>query len=164
MEGRMRKSLTAVTVALVGMLVAAPMATAAQSTGDAKKACADIVEGRVNYQSLPDDVNPVSAEVLAQMDLGASACKNISYTLTVFGGDTEGVVVGTASGVPVAPTTSTPPRVEFQAPVPFASLSDVVCVVITTAKSNGGVLDRAPDSGCVALPINSSIAGATRFR
>jgi hypothetical protein len=40
----------------------------------------------------------------------------------------------------------------------------VVCVVITTTKSNGSVLDRAPDSGCVAVPINSSVAGATKFR
>ena len=160
----MRKSVIAVTVALVGMLVAAPVATAAQSSGDAKKACADIVEGRVNYQSLPDDVNPTGAEVLAQMDLGANACKNVVYTLTVFGGSTDVDVVGTAIGVPAAATDTTPPRVEFQTPVPFAGLSDVVCVVITTTKSNGGILDRAPDSGCVALPINSSIAGATRFR
>ncbi|MCZ3388217.1 MAG: hypothetical protein LH645_03650 [Actinomycetia bacterium] len=160
----MRRSVIAVTVGLVGMLVAAPMATAVQSTGDAKKACADIVEGRVNYQSLPVDGNPTSAEVLAQMDLGANACKNIRYTLTVFGGSTEVDVVGTASGVPVAATATTPPRVEFQTPVSFTSLSDVVCVVITTTKSNGEILDRAPDSGCVALPINSSIAGATRFR
>jgi hypothetical protein len=160
----MRKSVIAVTVALAGMLVTAPVATAAQSTGDAKKACADIVEGRVNYQSTPDDVSPTGAEVLAQMDLGANACKNVVYTLTVFGGSTDVDVVGTAAGVPVAATTSTPPRVEFQTPVPFASLSDVVCVVITTTKSNGDVLDRAPDAGCVALPINSSVAGATRFR
>jgi hypothetical protein len=160
----MRKSVIAVTVALVGMLVAAPMATAGQSTGDTKKACADVVEGRVNYQSTPDDVNPTGAEVLAQMDLGANACKNIIYTLTVFGGSTDVDVVGTAMGVPAAATDTTPPRVEFQTAVPFASLSDVVCVVITTTKSNGGILDRAPDSGCVALPINSSIAGATRFR
>ena len=67
-EATMRKSAIAVAAVLVGMLVAAPVATAAPSTGDAKKACADIVEGRVNYQSLPDEVTPTSAEVLAQMD------------------------------------------------------------------------------------------------
>lgn len=162
----MRKSVIAVVVgtALAGVLVAAPMATAAPSTGDAKKACADIVEGRVNYQSLPDDVSPTSAEVLAQMDLGANACKNISYTMTAYAGETDVDMVATTAGVPVAANDVDPPRVEFRTPVPFASLDDVVCVVITTTKSNGGILDRAPDSGCVALPINSSIAGATRFR
>ncbi len=132
----------------------------APSTGDAKKPCADIVEGRVNYQSLPDEVTPTSAEVLAQMDLGAEACKNLSYTMTVYAGETDVDVVATTSGVPVAATTADPPRVQFLTPVPFTSLSDVVCVVITTSKSNGSILDRAPDSGCVAAPINSSVAVA----
>ncbi len=161
----MRKSAIAVAAVLVGMLVAAPVATAAPSTGDAKKACADIVEGRVNYQSLPDEVTPTSAEVLAQMDLGAEACKNVSYTMTVYAGETDVDVVATTSGVPVAATTADPPRVQFQtrrsrSPVSvtwFAWSSRL-------SKSNGSILDRAPDTGCVAVPINSSVAGATRFR
>lgn len=160
----MHKSAIAASIALLAALVAAPVASATPPLGDTNRACADIVEGRVNYQSLPDDITPTSAEVLAQMDLRANACKKLRYTLTVFDGSTDVDVVGTASGEPVAATATDPPRVEFQTSVPFTSVTDVVCVVITTSKSNGDILDRAPDSECVALPINSSIAGATKFR
>ena len=161
----MQKSAIAAAVALIGAFVAAPVANAAPPSGDTHRACADIVEGRVNYQSLPDDVTPTGAEVLAQMDLGAAACKNVIYTMSVYAGETNESLLATASGVAVAATDQSPPRVEFQTPVPFASLSDVVCVVIASSiKSNGRVLDRAPDSECVALPINSTVSGAQRFR
>lgn len=161
----MRKSVIAVTVALVGMLVAAPMANAARSTGDTKKACADIVEGRATYVSVPDATNATGAEVRAQMDLGAAACKNIAYTMTVLASDTDLTVLATASGVPVPAATdgSTPPRVEFSSAFSLPAPSGV-CVIITTSKSNGTVLDSAPDTGCVPLPLDPETVGAQRFR
>ena len=79
----MRKSALLVSVALLGVLLASPVAHAAKSTGDTKKAYADVVDGRAVYQSVSDVTTATSSEVLAQMDLGAAACKNITYTMTV---------------------------------------------------------------------------------
>lgn len=163
----MRKSVIAVTVGLVGMLAAAPVATAAPFDSDTGRACADIDGARVNYQSLPvEDPAPTGAEVLAEMDLRAAACKNLSYTMAVYEGMEETGTPVTASGVPVALTNAGKPGVQFQTPVPWFNLDppDFVCVVFTTSRSNGGVVDRAPDSGCVALDINSDFAGSQKFR
>lgn len=163
----MRKSVIAVTVALVGMLVAAPAATAAPGDSDTGRACADIDGARVNYQSLPvENPVPTGAEVLADVDLRAPACKGVNYTMAVYSGTTESGDPVTTSGVPVPQTNAGKPGVQFQTAVPWFSLTppDFVCVVLTTSKSNGGVIDRAPDAGCIALDINSSVAGSTRFR
>lgn len=163
----MQKVVVAVTVGIVGVLAAAPVATAAPPDTDTGRACADIDGARVNYQSLPiEDPAPTGAEVLAEMDLRAAACKNLSYTMAVYEGLEE---IGTpvmASGIPVALTNAGKPGVQFQTPVPWFDLDppDFVCVVFTTSRSNGGVVDRAPDSGCVSLDINSTAAGSTRFR
>jgi len=162
----MRKPALAITAALLGCVMAAPMAYAAPSTGDAKKACADIVDGRATYQSVPDATTPTGAEVLAQMDLGANACKNFGYTMTVLASDTDSTVLATADGVPVPATSepSVPPRVEFDASLPYPGPEGVICIVITTSKSNGRVLDSAPDTGCVPIPIDSDVSGALKFR
>ncbi len=172
----MRKSVIAVTAALVGMLVAAPMASAAPGDSDTGRACADIDGARVNYQSLPlgDPIPPSeSAEVLAEVDLRADACKNVSYTMAIYRGISESGTPVTTSGVP-AQTSAGTPAVTFLTPVPWFTLPDLtttpptpgdfVCVVFTTSKSNGGVIDRAPDAGCIDLGINSTIAGSTKFR
>lgn len=163
----MRKSVVAVAVGLVGLLAAAPVATAAPSDSDTGRPCADIDGARVNYQSLPiEDPAPTGAEVLAEMDLRASACKNLSYTMAVYQGTSEVGIPVTAAGIPVALTNAGKPGVQFQTPVPWFNLDppDFVCVVFTTSRSNGGVVDRAPDSGCVALDINSTAAGSMKFR
>jgi hypothetical protein len=162
----MRKPVLAITAALLGCIMAAPMAYAAHSTGDAKKACADVVDGRATYQSVPDATTPTGSEVLAQMDLGANACKNIGYTLIVLASDTDSTVLATADGVsvPASSDPSVPPRVEFDAPLPYPGPEGEVCIVITTSKSNGKVLDSAPDAGCVPMPIDSDVSGALKFR
>lgn len=156
----MRKSAVFVVVALVGMLAAAPMASAGQPIDDAKKACSDIVEGRAIYASVE-----TGAQVRAQMDLGAAACKNVRYTMTVLKSETDSTVLATASGVPVPAATdgSTPARVEFFSSFGLAPPAEV-CVIVTTSKSNGTVLDRAPDAGCVALPLDTDLGSAQRFR
>ncbi len=162
----MRKSVIAVTVALVGMMVAAPMASAGQWVGDTKKACADIVDGRVNYQSLPlGDPAPTGAEVIGQVDLGGKACNNVTYTMTVYSGDTATGTPTTTTGVAVAATATDPPRVNFSTPVTLVSATtDTVCVAFDTSTSKGVVLDPAPDTGCFAYIINSDTSGSTKFR
>ena len=164
----MRKSVLALSVALLGCVVAAPVAYAAPSTFDTKKACADVVDGRATYQSVPDPTTPEYAEVLAQMDLRGTACKNITYTMTVLVSDTDSTPIATVDGIsePGAADGSTPPRVQFRTdhttfpnPAPTE-----VCVVITTSKSNGTVLDSAPDTGCVPLLLDSDVSGSQKFR
>lgn len=164
MEGRMRKSVIAVTVGLVGMLVATPMATAAQSTGDAKKACADIVEGRAAYQSVFEGTTITGSQLQAQMDLGAAACKNVTYTMTVLASEIDPTVLASTLGAPVpAAADGSPPRVVFSSGFSLPAPAGV-CVVITTSKSNGTVLDRAPDVGCIAIALDSEVSGLQRFR
>jgi len=160
----MRKSLIAFIAALLGCVAVAPMAWAAPSTSDTKRGCADIVEGRATYQSVPDETTPTGSQVLAQMDLAKQACKNITYTLTVLTSETDSAVLATADGVRIPATTATPPRVEFTASLPYPGPDGDVCISITTSKSNGQVLDAAPDTGCVAIPIDSDVSGALKFR
>jgi hypothetical protein len=162
----MRKPVLAITAALLGCVIAAPTAYGTPSTGDAKKACADIVDGRATYQSVPDPTTPTGADVLAQMDLAANACKNIGYTLTVLASDTDSTVLATDEGVPVPGSVdpAVPPRVEFGVSLPYPGPEGVVCIVITTSKKNGRVLDSAPDTGCVPIPIDSDVSGALKFR
>ena len=162
----MRKSLLAITVALLCCVLAVPIAQAAPSTGDTKKACADIVDGRAVYQSVPGEVTPTGSQVLAQMDLGANACKNLKYTMTVLASDTDPTVLATADAVRIPATGNplTPARVQFDAPLPYPGPEGLVCIAITTTKKNGQVLDAAPDTGCVPIPIDSDVSGATKFR
>ena len=156
----MRKSVLTVTATLIACVVAVPMAYAASSTPDTKRACADVVDGRATYFSVPDTTNPTGSEALAQMDLRANACKKISYTMTVLGQDS---VLATVAGVPVKATYTTPPRVEFGASLDYPGPDGVVCIVITTSRPDGKVFDRAPDSECVPLPIDSDVSGAIKF-
>ena len=118
----MRKSVLTATATVVACVVAVPMAFASSSTPDTKRACADVVDGRSTYFSVPDPTNPTGSEVLAQMDLRANACKRISYTMTVRGSETippsrasdaRRTVLAVVQGVSVAATPTTPPRVEF---------------------------------------------------
>ena len=161
----MRKSALAITAALLGCVIAVPTAFAAHSTGDAKKGCADIVDGRAVYQSVPDTTTPTGSEVLAQMDLAANACKNVTYTLTVRASDTDPTIVGTAAGVSVPSSDpAVPPRVEFDANLPYPGPDGVVCIDITTSKKNGTVLDAAPDDGCVPMELDSDVSGSQKFR
>lgn len=155
----MRKSVLTATATLIACVVAVPMAYAA-STPDTKRACADVVDGRATYFSVPDTTNPTGSQVLAQMDLRANTCKKISYTMTVFG--TDGPLTE-VPGVPVKATYTTPPRVEFGASLGYPGPDGVVCIVITTTRPDGKVLDRAPDSQCVPLPIDSDVSGAIKF-
>jgi hypothetical protein len=162
----MRKLLISLIAVLLGSVMAAPTVNAAPSTGDAKKACADIIEGRAVYQSVPDSPAESGAEVLAQMDLGARACKKVNYTMTVLESETDSTVLATAEGVPNRPTDdpNVVPRVEFTAKAPNRGPDSDVCVVITTTTKNGKVLDRAPDTNCVLLLIDDNNPGLSRWR
>ena len=102
----MRKPIVAVTTTLLGCVmvastaVPAAVAAPAGSDSDTKKACADVVEGRATYQSVPDGSTPAGSEVLAQMDLRAFACKNVRYTMTVLASETDPTVLATVAGIP----------------------------------------------------------------
>jgi len=162
----MRKLLIALIAVLLGSVMAAPTVNAAPSTGDTKKACADIIDGRAVYQSVLEAPSETGAEVLAQMDLGAWACSKVTYTMTVLESETDSTVLATVEGVPNRPTDdpNVVPRVEFAAKAPNNGPESDVCVVITTTKNNGKVLDRAPDTNCVLLLIDDDNAGLSRWR
>jgi hypothetical protein len=81
------------------------------------------------------------------------------------GGTQAGTPIVTSSGIAVAATESTPPRVQFTTPIPLVSpTTDTVCVAFSTSTSKGELLDPAPDLGCFPFVINSDISGATRFK
>jgi len=162
----MRKLIIALIAVLLGSVMAATPVNAAPSTGDAKKACADIIDGRAVYQSVTEGTGEIGAEVLAQMDLGAWACTKVRYTMTVLESETDSTVLATAEGVPNRPTDdpNVVPRVEFVTKAPNTGPESDVCLVITTTKMNGKVLDRAPDANCNLLRIDDDTPGFSRWR
>jgi len=162
----MRKLIIALSAVILGSVMVAPTVNAAPSTGDAKKACADIIDGRATYRSVLEAPSETGAEVLAQMDLGAWACSKVTYTMTVFESETDSTVLATAEGVPNRPTDdpNVVPRVEFATKAPNNGPESDVCLVVTATKKNGKVLDRAPDTDCISYTIDSDVTGFQKWR
>ena len=64
----MRRSLLAIGAAVLAGVIATPMAHGAPPTGDAKRACADVVEGRAAYETVEDAQDPKYAEVQKELE------------------------------------------------------------------------------------------------
>ena len=99
----MRKPLLAITAALLGCVIAAPTANAAPSTGDAKKACADVVDGRAIYQSVPDATDANRCRSTRSDGPWRLCLQEHPLHDDGSGSETDSTVLATADGVPIRP-------------------------------------------------------------
>jgi hypothetical protein len=154
----MRKVFLAlVLVAATALAVGLP--AAADPTGDATPACADIIpSGSASFASPSGDEDPTlngPGTVSASFEVAGNVedCSSVTYALTVSWG------TGSATKVRVdtSPSAAAGPFVGvFSVKVPAGVPS--VCAFVTTS-SGSTVLDRSPDTGCLTLVANAGSPG-----
>jgi hypothetical protein len=151
----MKRTLAAAVV--LGLVSLVVPATAAPPASDVKgNQCLDIADGK----GLNDD-----GDVAVRVILSKPSCASAIYTLTVYDDETSttplAVVERRGDGT-VDPVDG--PVVDF-----FVTVDDVgddySCVVVTTARGGGRVVDRGPDEGCFEVyDPDSGLAPAKRMR
>ena len=115
--------------------------------------CADITGGGSFYRG---------GVVNAQMELGDTACKTVTYTLYVSDGTTTTTLLHTATGTPGTSDTLAP-AVNFEVEVDDPTAHPVVCLYVTTSRGRH-VFDRAPDTGCVQETLDSDDPPALTYK
>ncbi|MDX6323767.1 MAG: hypothetical protein QOK15_121 [Nocardioidaceae bacterium] len=141
------KIAAALAVAALPTLAALSGPAAAETVYHGPK-CADVVDGSAAYDG---------TSVIGRMLLGATACKNVTYTLYVTDGTTTTTLLATTLGTP-ATTVDGAPAVTFSTAVTDPTPTDGVCVYVTTTRG-GKVYDRAPDTGCVSYTVDGGAGG-----
>jgi len=148
------------TIGVLGAVLAVLLAPAAAiAFGDAKgPPCADLTTANDASKSFYsfDETTGVYA-VDAQLELSATACRNVTYTFYAVAEDGT-TVLASGEGTPgTDPNTGAPVVVfhlELQSPGP-----DVINTYATTSRG-GKVLDRGPDDGFISLALG--VAPASR--
>jgi hypothetical protein len=142
-----RIALFALLVTAIGAVVATPLASATKD--DARgPACADIIGGGNGGNDGFYANGDGTGRFDMSMDLGAPACKNVKYTFYVsYNGGDFVAISGVANGTTVTMPTQTYTGV---------TATSNVCVYATSGSKDGDVFDRAPDSGCVPVILDST--------
>jgi hypothetical protein len=146
-----RFTLLAVVLAAVAALAVTPLAS---GFGDAKgPPCGDIING--GQRNVDGYVGTLggSATFDFSMDLSAPSCSGkLTYTFYVSaGGGAFTAAAGTTDGTS---------RVIMPQQT-YSSAPNSVCVYAEATKPNGGVADRAPDSGCFSYVLNEAPGNAS---
>jgi hypothetical protein len=142
----MRKVLWALLLA-TALSLAVTVSAAGDPVGNEQPPCGDIVNGGAGYHVLSEPQQTVTGSDL----LAAPSCKDVSYTLfvTYTTGGREKVKSQTLKGDGVSDF------IFFQINNVLADEGTEPCAYSETTKGNN-VIDRAPDTGCVPLPVDSS--------
>jgi hypothetical protein len=149
----MKRVLLALVLATASAL-AITLHAAADPVGNEQPACGDIINGGAGYHVLSEPQQTVTgSDVLA-----APSCKNVTYTLyvTYIADGREKVKSVTLKGDGVSDF------IFFQINNVLADAGTQPCAYSETAKGNS-VIDRAPDTGCVLLPPDSSPGGGSAW-
>ncbi|MFN2614989.1 MAG: hypothetical protein ABR552_09285 [Actinomycetota bacterium] len=140
-------------IAVMAMTLAFGPARAGDSTG---APCSDISDSDASSLVYRSSQAPVvdgvpatipSDRVEVTMALDSASCSDVTYNVYALEEDTRVIVLGSDS-MKGTGALSLPFR--FSVAIPASS----VCVYGTTVASNGSVLDRAPDAGCVSLTLD----------
>jgi hypothetical protein len=139
-ERTMTKRICALLLVIAALGVAVP-ASAAPSTSDVKgNQCLDIADGK----GLSDDGN-----LAVRLILSKPSCSSALYTLAIYDDETSTeplMVLQQRGDGAVDPVDG--PVVDFLAFVADDTTDGYSCVVATTSRNSGRVIDRGPDEGC----------------
>jgi hypothetical protein len=147
----MKKVLLALLLA-TALSLGITVSAAGDPVGNEQPACGNIMNGGAGYHVLGDPQQTVTgSDVLA-----APSCKDVSYTLyvTYIADGREKVKSVTLKGDGVSDF------IFFQINNVLADEGTQPCAYSEAAKGNS-VIDRAPDTGCVLLPPDSSPGGGS---